>query len=82
MMPEDFFSKNMEMWDRFTSTYMENMFKMVDKTIGQSKAFQDRVNQAAAEAVSAQLDASLQALKTLQEQVEALSAKVDQLVKK
>lgn len=81
MMPEDFFAKNMEMWEKFTASYMDNMFKMVEKTMDQSQVFKDRVDEAVTEAVSKQLEATLAGLKAIQSQVEALSEKVDQLAK-
>jgi hypothetical protein len=80
MMPEDFFKKNMEMWEKFTTSYMDTMFKTVEKAMEQSQSFKDRVDKAAAEAVSGQLDATLTTLQTLQRQVEALSEKVDKLM--
>jgi RNA polymerase-binding transcription factor DksA len=82
MMPEEFFKKNMEMWEKFSTSYMDNMFKMVEKTMEQSQVFKDRVDQAVTEAVSQQLDATLAGLKALQKQVETLSEKVDQLAEK
>lgn len=82
MMPDDFMKKNMEMWERFSNTYMDNMFKAMEKTMEQSQAFQERMDQAAAKAVSGQLDATLSTLQTLQRQVEALSEKMDKFMEK
>lgn len=82
LMPEDFLKKNMEMWEKFTSSYMDTMFKTVEKAMEQSQAFKERMDKAAAEAVSGQLDATLTTLKALQRQVEALSEKVDKLMEK
>lgn len=80
MMPEDFYKKNLEMWEQFTSNYMDTMFKTVEKAMDQSETFRDRVDKAVAEAVSSQMDATLATLKSLQKQVENLSKKVDQLI--
>lgn len=79
-MPEDFYKKNLEMWEQFTSNYMDTMFKTVEKAMDQSETFRDRVDKAVAEAVSSQMDATLATLKSLQKQVENLSKKVDQLI--
>ncbi|MFZ5916332.1 MAG: hypothetical protein ACOYZ7_05340 [Chloroflexota bacterium] len=82
LMPDEFLKKNMEMWERFTSTYMDTMFKAVEKTMEQSKAFKDRVDRAVADAISGQLDATLTALRAMQTQIEALSEKMDRLMEK
>jgi len=82
MMPDDFMKKNMEMWERFSSTAMDNMFKAMEKTMEQSQAFQERMDKAAAKAVSSQLEATLSTLQAIQRQVEALSAKMDQYMEK
>ncbi len=77
---EDLFKRNMEMWEKYTTNYMDAMFKTVEKTMEQSQVFKTQVDKAAAQAVSSQLDATLTMLQALQRQVEALSAKVDKLV--
>ncbi|MGD8751187.1 MAG: hypothetical protein PVG14_07180 [Anaerolineales bacterium] len=82
MLPEDFFKKNLEMWEQFTSTYMDTMFKTVEKTMEQSKSFRERLDSAVTGAVSTQMDATLSTLKALQRQVEDLSEKVDKLMEK
>jgi DNA-binding transcriptional regulator GbsR (MarR family) len=80
MMPDDFFKKNVEMWEKFTASYMDTLFKTVEKAMEQSQSIKERVDKAAAQAVASQLDAALTSLQALQRQVEALSAKVDKLV--
>ncbi len=77
-----FFDKNMEMWERWTSSYMDTMAKAMDKTLEQSAAFRQQVEKAAAMAVEAQLNATLTAIKALEKQVEALSGRIDELLKK
>jgi len=74
--------KNMEMWERWTSSYMDTMARAMDKTMEQSAAFQKQVQKAAAMAVDAQLDAALAAIKALEKQVEMLSGRIDELLKK
>jgi len=79
---EDMFKKNMEMWEQFTSNYMDTMFKTVEKTMEQSEAFKAQIDKATATAVSSQFEATLTTLQALQRQVEALSKKVDTLLEK
>jgi len=74
--------KNMEMWERWTNSYMDTMARAMDKTMEQSAAFQKQVEKAAATAVDAQLGATLAAIKTLEKQMEMLSARIDELLKK
>ncbi len=76
------FDKNLEMWERWTSSYMDTMAKAMDKTMEQSAAFRQQVEKAAAAAVDAQLDVALAAIKALEKQVETLSARIDELLKK
>jgi len=76
---EDLYKRNLEMWEKFTSSYMDTMFKTVEKTIEQSNVIKAQVDKAVAQTVSSQFDATLATLQALQRQVEALSAKVDKL---
>ena len=76
---EDLYKRNLEMWEKFTSSYMDTMFKTVEKTIEQSNVIKAQVDKAVAQTVSSQFEATLAALQVLQRQVEALSAKVDKL---
>jgi gas vesicle protein len=80
MMPDDFFKRNLEMWEQYTSTYMDTMFKTVEKTMQQSQAFKDQLDTAVADTVSTQMDATMATLQALQRQVESLSEKVDKLM--
>ena len=82
MMPEDYFKKNIEMWENFTGTYMDTMFKMVEKTMDQSQVFKEQMDKVANEAVSNQLDVTMAALEALQKQMETVSEKLDKLMEK
>ncbi len=82
MLPEDFFKKNVEMWEKFTTSYMDTMFKTVERTMDQSQAVKNKVDKAAQDAVSTQMDATLTALQAIQRQVETLTEKVDELMEK
>jgi hypothetical protein len=82
MLPEDFYKKNLEMWEKFTTSYMDTMFKTVEKTLEQSKVFKDQVDKAVASAMETQRDVTMTSLETLQRQLEALTSKVDELIKK
>lgn len=70
------------MWEKFTSSYMDTMFKTVEKTLEQSKVFKDRVDKAVTSAVETQMDATMSTLDMLQSQLEKLNEKVDQLLEK
>jgi hypothetical protein len=88
------FEKNVEIWEKWTNTYMDTMAKAMDKTMEQSTAFRHQMekameqsesfrkqmDEAVATAVNTQLDATLAALKSLEQQVENLSSKIDELL--
>jgi predicted nucleic acid-binding Zn-ribbon protein len=77
---KSFFEKNMEMWERWTGTYMDTMTKAMDRTMEQSAALRKQVDKAVATAVSTQFETALSAIKALEKQVETLSAKIDELL--
>ena len=70
------------MWEQFTQTYMDSMFKTAEKTMDQTKAFRDQMDKTVNEAVSAQMELMQSSLQTLQRQVEDINAKIDTLVNK
>jgi UTP:GlnB (protein PII) uridylyltransferase len=74
------FETNMEMWEKWTGSYMDTMFKTMEKTMEQSAAFRKQLDKAAATAASSQLEGALAAIKSLEEQVQTLSGKVDELL--
>lgn len=76
------FDKNVEMWERWTTSYMDTMARAMDRTMEQSAAFQKQVEKAAAVAVDAQLEAALTAIKALENQMETLSGRIEELLKK
>jgi ribonuclease I len=82
MMPEDYFKKNIELWEQFTTSYMDTMFRMVGKTMDQSQAFQDQMERVVDETVSKQMTATMTALQAMQGQMESLSQKMDQMLEK
>jgi len=77
---KSFFEKNLEMWEKWTGSYMDTMFKAMEKTMEQSAAFRKSVDKAVSTAVGAQFDAMLTGIKALEKQIETLSAKVDELL--
>jgi hypothetical protein len=81
-MSEDksFFEKNMEMWERWTSSYMDTMATAMEKTMEQSAALRKQVDKAVATAVGAQMDATLAAVRSLENQIEVLAGKIDELL--
>ena len=73
--------QNIAMWEKMTSTYTDAMFGAVEKAVEQSTAFQKQINDAVVAATGAQFEATLNAIKAVERQVEALSSKVDELTK-
>ena len=77
---KSFFEKNMEMWERWTSSYMDTMAAAMEKTMEQSQALRKQVDKTVAAAVGTQMDATLAAIRSLEKQVETLSAKIDEML--
>ena len=75
-----FFEKNMDMWERWTSSYMDTMATAMEKTMEQSAALRKQVDKAVATAVSVQMDAALAAIRSMENQIEVLSGKIDELL--
>ena len=82
MMPEDYFQKNVEMWEKFTTSYMDTMFRMVEKSMDQSQVFKEQMDRVVNEAVSNQLNATMTTLNAMQKQMEILTEKMDELLQK
>jgi RNA polymerase-binding transcription factor DksA len=76
------FDQGMEMWQRMSASYMDTMTKAVEQTMSQSSAFRKQVDRAVATAMSAQLEATLTAIRALEQQIQALATKVDELLQK
>lgn len=74
---KNFFEKNMEMWDKWTSSYVDTMSKMMERAMEQSAVLKKQVDEAVATTVGAQMDATLTAIRSLEKQVELLSTKID-----
>ena len=74
---KNFFEKNMEMWEKWTSSYVDTMSKMMERTMEQSAVLKKQVDEAVATTVGTQMDATLTAIRSLEKQVEALSTKID-----
>lgn len=72
--------RNIEMWEKMTGSYMDAMFKTVERTMEQSTAFREQMDKSVAKTVSAQFDAMLTAIKALQRQVEMLNDRMDQML--
>ncbi len=81
-MSEDksFFEKNMEMWERWTNSYMDTMASAMEKTMEQSTALRKQVDKTVATAVGTQMDAMLIAIRSLEKQIETLSGKIDEMI--
>jgi hypothetical protein len=72
--------KNIEMWEKMTGSYMDAMFKTVERTMEQSTAFREQMDKAVAKTVSAQFEAMLTAINALQRQVETLNDRIDEVL--
>ena len=72
--------KNVAMWESMTANYTDTMFKAMEKAMVQSTTVQKQVNEAVGTATTAQFEATLNAIKAVEQQVETLSAKVEELI--
>ncbi len=72
--------KNIAMWESMTANYTDTMFKAMEKAMVQSTTVQKQVNEAVGAATNAQFEATLNAIKAVEQQVEALSTKVEELI--
>jgi ABC-type phosphate transport system auxiliary subunit len=79
---KSFFEKNMQMWERWTSSYMDTMAAAMEKTMEQSTALRKQVDKVVATAVGTQMDATLAAIRALEKQVETLAGKIDEMLQK
>jgi hypothetical protein len=77
---KSFFEKNMEMWERWTSSYMDTMAAAMEKTMEQSEALRKQVDKSVATAVGTQMDATLAAIRALEKQVETLATRIDEML--
>jgi hypothetical protein len=78
---KNFFEQNLEMWEKMNTTYMDTMFKAVEKSMEQSSVLRKQIDEAVKAAIGAQMAITLSSIQALERQVEALSKKVDQLQK-
>lgn len=76
-----FFDRNMEMWERWTSQYMDTVSRAMETTMTQSSTLRKQIDKAVATAVGTQFEIALSAIKALERQVESLSGKIDELLK-
>jgi hypothetical protein len=79
---KNLFERNMELWERWTNSYLDTMTKAMDKTMEQSVTLRGQAEKVATVALQTQFEATLAGLKALEKQVEILSAKMDELLKK
>ena len=81
MSNENPFQKNIELWQQFSDSYTKNMFAMFEKNLEHSKAFQDQVTAAVSQAVEAQFEMVMTSLKTMQDQINEMSANLGEATK-
>jgi creatinine amidohydrolase/Fe(II)-dependent formamide hydrolase-like protein len=76
------FDKNVELWERWTNSYMDTVSRAMDRAMEQSAAIQKQIEKTAAVALDAQLASAMAAIKALEKQVEMLSGRIDEILKK
>ncbi len=81
MEDKSFIERNMEMWEKWSGSYMDVMFKAMEKGMEQSAAVQKQIDKAVGMAVQAQSEATLTAIKALEHQVAVLSERVNEMLK-
>ena len=79
---KSFFEANMDMWERWTSSYMDTMASAMEKTMEQSESLRKQVDKSVATAVGAQMDAALAAIRSLEKQTEILAGKIDEMLQR
>lgn len=77
---KNLWEQNIALWEKWTSTYTDTMFKAMEKSLDQSTSFRSQIDKAVNTAMNTQFEMALASLKALERQVEVLSAKVDKLV--
>lgn len=73
--------QNVEMWEKMTGSYMDSMFKTMERTMEQSTVLQERINEAVSRTVNTQLEATLSTMRAMERQLASLNEKVDRLLK-
>jgi hypothetical protein len=86
MNQEKVLQESFKLWEQFASSYTGMMFEAMEQTVKQSQTFKEQIDQATQRALKAwQLPGQpdqkqmIEVLKSLQAQVEALTAKVEKL---
>lgn len=67
------FTKNMEMWQNFSSAYMENMMSMFEKSVATSQVFQEQVQKAVEEVVNSQFELMSTSMQAMQAQMNEMA---------
>lgn len=90
MEQEKVLKESFKLWEQFASSYSSMMFEAMEKSIQQSQAIREQMDQAVGQAlkswqapISSAGDASelIDTLKSMQEQLEQLTKKVEKLEK-
>lgn len=86
MNQEKVLQESFKLWEQFASSYTGMMFEAMEQTVKQSQTFKEQIDQATQRALKAwqfsgQPDQKqmIEVLKSLQAQIEALTAKVEKL---
>lgn len=70
------FQKNAEVWQQFSTEYMENMMSLFEKNMTQSQLFQKQMQEAVSQVVNNQFELVMSSLKTMEGQMNEMMAQV------
>lgn len=70
------FQKNAEMWQQFSTEYIENMMSLFEKNMAQSQLFQKQTQEAVSKVVNSQFELVMSSLKTMEGQMNEMMAQM------
>lgn len=70
------FQKNAEMWQQFSTEYVENMMGQFEKNMAQSQLFQKQMQEAVSKVVNGQFELVMSSLKTMEAQMTEMMAQM------
>lgn len=70
------FQKNAEMWQQFSTQYVENMMSQFEANMAQSQLFQKQMQEAVSKVVNGQFELVMSSLKTMEGQMTEMMAQM------
>lgn len=70
------FQKNAEMWQQFSTQYVENMMSQFEANMAQSQLFQKQMQEAVSKVVNGQFELVMSSLKTMEGQMTEIMAQM------